>query len=333
MARARARTKFRKVEVPEHVRTADSREGSLLASSVATMRSHEQRRGSPIMVPPSVKVRGMHRLGVKDLMELRVDTSYQRDEVTQEVNDLIVVLKRGGVIPDPISVAERRYGDHGRYIVDGQQRWWAHVDCGVPIHAVLYEVQTYDDEVRLFHALNTQTRVTPETRLRSLPGAAGDTIRRLNTEGPLKGHVKFTAGSNSIVGAMILLRSLTALISNTKGIGGVDRVAPTFDRYYKMAPKIAGRMIDQYAELAARIFVEPRKRMRSVPGVALARIGYAAWTADPANMPMPSDRQVRRLQALDWDGLTPSSAAKWQPTVIAAIQEIWPVPLVQENKA
>lgn len=326
--RKRAVREFRREDVPAYVKTSDSREPSMLATSPATFRQHEARRGTPITVPPTVRVFGLHKLSVTELEELRIDTRYQRDEVTTEVNMLITVIKKGGTIPDPISVVERKYGDRKRYIVDGQQRWWAHVDTGTPIMAIVYHVESYEDEVKLFHALNTVTRVSPEDRLRSLPGPAGTVLRKLNesSESPLYQQIGFTPGSHRF-GAMILLRGLTALLANNKTSGGVDRIAPTFDRYYGMHPKLSDGLIAAYAGLLATVF--DKQRIRAVTAVALARIVHAAYVGQQE---LPSPTQLRRLRALDWDGLTPTHSLKWLPTVVAAVQEVWPVTLIQETK-
>lgn len=330
-ATSRKPKKYRSEQVPDYVRTSDSREASMLATSPATLKAHEARRGTPIIVPQTVKQRGLHRLSVKELMELRVDTRYQREEVTGEVNSLIVILKSGGMIPDPISVVERKYGDGGRYIVDGQQRWWAHVDTGTPIYAILYEVHSFDDEKALFHAFNTQVNLSASRRLASYPGVVGETLRRLNEDegSPLRGTVRFGAAGHNLE-ATILLRGLVALISNTaQGSSKLDRLTSAFARHYKQAPRIADRMIDRYALLVAELF--GGKRLRPVVATALGRICYAAWTADPTNMPMPTPTQINRLKALNWDALIPSHAQKWVPVVIEEIRRVWPVEIVQTS--
>jgi hypothetical protein len=330
MAKQRKVRTVRTEIVPEFVRTADHREASLLASSPNTLKAHEARRGQPLIVPQTVKRFGMFTLNADEIMELRVDTRYQREEVTNEVNALIVVLKKGGMIPDPISVAERKYGDRKRYIVDGQQRWWAHVDTSTPLAAVIYHVSSYDDEVALFHALNSQVRVSPETRLRSLPGPAGDTLRRLSgdTTSPLFGKISFADRGPMKFGAMVILRGMTALIANIKPVGGLDRVSPSFDRVYKQNPRLADRMIDQYAWLLSQVFEDDR--VRSVAAVALGRMLYAAYANHGGEM--PTVQALRKLKSLKWERFCPTPGLQWLPTVVAAAQEIWPVQMVQETK-
>jgi hypothetical protein len=330
MAKQRRVRTVRTEVVPEFVRTSTHREPSMLATSPNTLKAHEARRGQPLIVPQTVKRFGMFTLSADELMELRIDTRYQREEVTNEVNALIVVLKKGGMIPDPISVVERKYGDKKRYIVDGQQRWWAHVDTSTPIAAVIYHVSSYEDEVALFHALNTQSRVSPETRLRSLPGPAGDTLRRLNTdpESPLFGKISFADRGPMKFGAMVILRGMVALIANVKPVGGLDRVTPTFDRVYKQDPKMATRMVDQYAWLLSQVFEDDR--VRAVAAVALGKMVYAAYVNHGGEM--PNAQILRKLKSFRWERYCPTPGLQWLPTVVAAAQEVWPIQMVQETK-
>lgn len=333
MARQRKRRMLVKEVLPDYVRGSDFRDTSLLATSPATLKAHEARRGMPIIVPATVKIFGMRRLSVSELCELRVDTRYQRDEITNEVNELIVVLKKGGVIPDPISVVERKYGDHKSYIVDGQQRWWAHVDTSTPINAVIYHVHDFEEEVALFHALNIQSRVSAETRLRSIPGPSGDTLQRLNEKAnsPLHSKIQFSYQSgHSQFSAMTLMRGLTALLSNTRGVGSVDRVTATFDRYYRMAPRQADVMVDAYATLIAQVF--EKTKLRHVPAIAFGRICFAAFTDTPQRIELPNGKTMARLRTINWDAMLPTASIKWLPTVVDAIQTIWHIELVAEPK-
>jgi hypothetical protein len=262
---------------------------------------------------------------------LLVDTRYQREEIASAVNDLVIVLKRGGQIPDPISVVERKYGDRRRYIVDGQQRWWAHIDAQLPIRAVIYHVESYEDEVMLFHALNTQTRVTPHTRLLSWPGPAGRVLKAINeAEGsPLKGKVSFKAGGGVAVNAMAVLRGLTTLLTNSKIGGGLSAALSTFDRMYASNPKAAEAMMEPYVRLLADVFTDGKHPLKVVPAVALAKVMHAALRQ---GSPLPTTKQIQRLRVVNWDALMPTSSMKWLPTVLAAVFEIWPVSVVMESR-
>ena len=128
-------------------------------------------------------VRGVRALGsvvvsVDELDELNIDDDYQRREIRREVNELIAALKAGGIIPDPISLAIRKDGT--RWIVDGQQRYWAYWNCELPLQAQLYEVDDIDAERGLFSVLNRQVRLNTHTRVMAWPGSGGGTMRWLN---------------------------------------------------------------------------------------------------------------------------------------------------------
>ena len=317
-------------DLPDHIHTAKHREPSLLATSKEVLKAMEQRRGNPLLVPSTVKFFGTVKLSVKELMDLRIDTRYQREEVTNEVNTFIVILKRGGMFPDPISVVERKYGDHQRYIVDGQQRWWAHVDTATPILASIYHVHTFEEEVSLFHALNTQSRVSAENRLRSLPGSLGDTIRRLkeSESSPLYHKIADKTAGNARISGVILARGLVSAITNTSGVGALDVLSPRFERYYKQHPKMADRFADAFAQLISIVFAE--QRLTYTASIAFGRVAYAAWTKS-GEPRLPSDSQLNRLSRVDWGGLIPGSGAKWLPIVLEKIHSIWPVKLVEEE--
>lgn len=325
-----AAKKKRAEALPAHVKTAHDRETSQLATSPAVLKTMEAKRGASIVVPPTVKFNGTRRLSVKELMDLRIDTTYQREEVGKEVNDLIVVILKGGMIPDPISYVTRKYGDGGSYIVDGQQRWWAHVDTGTPILATEYIVHNYEEEVAMFHVFNVQTRVSPEDRLRSLPGPLGDTIRRLNEDesSPLYSRISYAAGSNG-VGAMILTRGLTALIGNISAVGGLERVYPTYDRVYKTAPRKADEFVDAYAKLIALVF--STQRLTHGAAIGLGRVCYAAWTKHGSAV-LPGETIINRLARVNWQELVPSHSMKYLPIVLEKITSIWPVELIKLEK-
>lgn len=317
--------------VPDYVRTFDSRETSMLAKSDLVLKKFD---APSIIVPQTVKKFGMKRLSVKELEDLLIDTRYQRDEVTAEVNTLIRAIRAGGIIPDPISIVERKYGDKKSYIVDGQQRWWAHVDTQTPIDAVIYHVTSLEDEITLFHALNLNSRISAESRIKSWPGPAGDSLRRLGGDetSPLKGAVSFTQGSHRI-GGMILLRGLDTCLTNSTSAGSLEKISARFDRAYKSAPRIADKMIDGYAQIIARLFLHtPNQRLSSVVAIGLGKVCYAAFTENKGEPKFPTEKQFEKLLKVDWRTLVPTHAVKWLPIVLDTITNIWPVDVVREKK-
>jgi hypothetical protein len=329
-------TVSRKEALPEYVRGAESRQTSTLATSPATLKAHEKRRGTPLIIPASVRMIGLFTLSVRDLMDLLIDTRYQREEITDEVSTLIHVLKAGGQIPDPISVVERKFDDHRRYIVDGQQRWWAHVDTAMPIKAIIYHVQSYEEEVTLFHAFNSQVRVRPARRLQSWPRDAGRIITALNEDShsPLYQRVAFGTANPGHIPATPLMRGILALLSNTMGTGGLDRQLPIFDRYYKLMGKRADPWIQTYTWLVNEIFAKPKHMMHVISAIALGRLCYSAWVNEESPTDnVPDANQIRRFRALNWRALSPSASTRFLPSVLTAATAIWPVRIVETGES
>lgn len=321
--------------LPDHVVTAHERQHPTIATSEATFKQHAARRGEPLIVPKSVKLRGLRKFAASELLDLRIDKRYQREEVLTEVRDIIHVLKRGGQIADPITVVERQYGDHGLYIVDGQQRWWAHVDTVTPIQAVVYTVESYEDEVTLFQTLNMQTRLNAKTRVASWPRAAGTVLHMLNDNesSPLYQRIAFGDTSNAIVGAIPLLRGLVALLANVSWNGGVDRLLSTFDKHYETKKGWADDAIMRYALVVSQVFHDTEKhRLRPLPAIALGKMCHAKWRGarNVGEMDVPTAKQIRTLRGTNWSSLIPNGSGVWLPTVLSHLQGVWPVALVAD---
>jgi hypothetical protein len=305
------------------------REPSLLATSEAVRKQHAERRGTPIEVGDKVRFVGLAKLTVRQMYDLGIDDRYQRSEITAQVNTLIHVIKDGGVIPDPITVAERP--DGSRWIVDGQQRFWAHLDTEKPIQAMVYKVNSFDDELALFNVLNNNVRLTAAARIAAWPGEAGKIIRDLadNPSSPLYRRVSLIAASGgAIISTPPLLRGLTTAISNVQGNGGMERVLTTFDRAYKKDPNRSNMLAYLYATVIANVFVrDGGSVLRYVPAIAFGRVCYEAFGSlkKPEQARMPSDGQYSRLRKINWDRIAPSAQILWLPTAITAIQQVWRV--------
>jgi hypothetical protein len=322
--------------LPDYVVTAHERQHPTIATSEATFKSHAARRGEPLTVSrETVKLRGMRRFSADELLDLKIDKRYQREEVSTEVRDLIHVIKRGGQVTAPITVVERKYGDHGLYIVDGQQRWWAHVDTLTPIHAVVYTVESYDDEVTMFQTLNTQSRLSARTRVASWPRAAGTVLHRLNEDetSPLFGRISFADASMTTIGAIPLLRGLLAVLSNVSHNGAVDRTLMAFDKQYEAKKGWADDAILRYATIIAQVFHDSGDhRLRTLPAMALGKMCHAKWRGARSvkEMALPNERQISRLRNTNWSSLLPNGSVVWMPTVLAHLLQIWPVTLVSD---
>src|SRR4051812_35447735 len=212
-----------------HRRTPHDRTKSTIATSAAAAKAYLERSGSPLILPEDVKVSWQGMMSHAAVMALGVDTRYQREEIAAEVNMLIHVLNHGGQIPDQVSIAERPDGT--RWVVDGQQRWWAHVDTGKPMQARVFKVKDFEQELTLFHVLNNTRKLTAKTRIQSWPGPSGDAVQWLaqSQDSPLRGLVDFVQGKAAFP-VVTVFRGLATAVVGSLGNGSIDKVAANFDR-------------------------------------------------------------------------------------------------------
>jgi hypothetical protein len=121
-----------------------------------------------------------HMIEPAEFTRLEIDARYQRGR-TNEVNDLIHVLKNGGKVYDPVTLC-RRKGGETLYIVDGHQRFWAHHDCGLPMPAIIYESTGWEAEALLFQAMNMRRGLTPDIIVKSHQGPGAALLRKVAAE-------------------------------------------------------------------------------------------------------------------------------------------------------
>jgi hypothetical protein len=313
---------------PKHGPSGD-RKRSILATSEKARQAYLQRRGEPLVLGDDVKPFGVRRMPYKDLLKLRIDLSYQREEVTDKVNELIHVIREGGVIPDPITVAQRP--DNTLYIVDGQQRWWAAIDTETSLEVKIMRVANHDAEVKLFHVLNNKATIAPRHVIRSWPGKCGDVLRLLATSSAsaLQGQIDFSASGVARAPATSMVRGLVTLVGGATG-GGVTRSLQSFDFRFEENPQWTMVAAFKYAEVVASIFDSTVEgTLRSVVAVALARLCRRRWrTCDPTDngdgWAVPTRAQYEKLQKIGWQKLVPTPAMKWAPVVEAEIRKAWP---------
>lgn len=115
-----------------------------------------------------------------ELTQLNIDESYQRMQIKTQVNDLAHVLRQGGEIPDPITVAQRP--DKSLWIIDGQQRFWAHMDVQKPLKAMVYKVADVEEEKNIFLAMDRHVKVTPAYFVKAWPGEASKLLTEVNEQ-------------------------------------------------------------------------------------------------------------------------------------------------------
>lgn len=322
MSKSKIRTRVRSTQVDENTLTAKNRDKSLLAHSPAVRAAMASRTSPPLILPEDVKLVFQGKMSHKDVMDLSIDTRYQRDEVTSEVNQLIHVLLNGGQIPDPVTVAERSYGDKGRYVVDGQQRWWAHVDTGKPMQVRIYKVDTFEQELTLFHVLNNTRKLSARTRLKSWPGPSGKAMDWLmnHADSPLRGLIS-TDNNKGDFPMVTVMRGLTSAIVGITSNGAVDVICTAFDRQYQKDPDWAMKAVHAYAYVISNIF-EKGNPMRHLPAIALGRACYATWKTDAA-WRTPTPKEFAKLKRVDWERLAPGFATQWLPLVQAEVRKLW----------
>lgn len=303
--------------------TAKDRQKSMIATSPASAKAYLDRSGTPLVLDADVKMIWQGLMSVNALMALQIDTRYQREEISSEVNMLIHVLNHKGQIPDPVTIAERP--DGSRWIVDGQQRWWAHVDTAKPMQARVYAVKNYDQELTLFHVLNNSKKLTARTRLQSWPKAAGDAIRWMNEaeESPMRGLISFTTGHQPFP-VVTVMRALATTVVGALGNGAIERICGGFDRESEKDKKWVDKATRMLSFVLASMF-DNTTPLRHLTALAIGRLCHATWrplSADDA-WPSPTPKQLARFKRTDWERLAPGYAVRWLPVVTGAMLGIW----------
>src|SRR5262245_3744723 len=258
-----------------------------------------------------------------DQRKLNVDERYQRVRVTAMVNELIHVLKAGGKIADPISVAERLDGTW--WIVDGQQRHWAASECNVDLQGAIYKVASFDQERTLFLALNRKATVKPNTICRAWTGPAGEMLRAVVGEGgPLEGRVSVRWASEGIMESLTFVRSALAATTGIVGSKGAERVLTRLDGELKQRSG-ARQVVEAFARLVAETFADCHPRDSRPPALAVFALGlvaYDRWKNGVTKMPPAGN--LHRLRGIKWRNVAPTSAERFMPLFIEEINKRWP---------
>ena len=229
---------------------------------------------------------------------------YQRIRVTGEVNDLIIVLRSGGVIPQRVCLSKR---DGKYWIVDGQQRFWAHSETSTPMLANVYACKTIEEEKRLFEVLNTRRGVAANTMIGAKGGWLTDLLLTANDEHPtLHGMFNFGRHHARILSASAVVRAIGVAVFGihpNKAITAVRLVNRLTAKGEKDA--MLRRRSEQFLELIAQVFITNRKamklrihsrprRIKSAAMMGLAAVAYENWSGR-GKAAMPTDQQAQRL--------------------------------------
>jgi hypothetical protein len=248
--------------------------------------------------------------------KLNVDETYQRIEIKSEINDLIHVLQAGGCIPDPVTVAERQDGSW--WIVDGQQRFWAHEATEKPLRCEIWKVESLDEERTLFQLMNTNRTVRPDFLVHSWPGISGDFIRGISADKahPFFQNINFGKNHSLPYGASIVMRAVLLFLGG-RSQNVVTRVMALLDR--QLADVTARKKARQFLDLLC-LANPPRQRLRYIAALALAAVARRRWEKEW--VPMPS-RCAMAIQKINWENALPSNSLKFLPLAESVIDTKW----------
>jgi len=257
---------------------------------------------------------------------------YQRVRMGSEVNDLIVVLKAGGIIPQKVTLSKR----DGRYwIVDGQQRFWAHADTNTPMPADVYQCETIEQEKRLFEIMNTRRGVSANTMIGAKGGWLTDLLLTANDEHPdLRSTFNFGRHHARLFSASSMIRAIGVALGEISP----NRSIPSVRLVNRLTAKgeeseTFQKRSELFLDLAARVFVTNRKAVRDKlksrpkPVKAAALLGMAAlvrdhWSGEPFCL-MPSEQQAQSLLTYA-NRVDAPTGRRYYVVYEEAMREAWP---------
>ena len=288
------------------------------ADSAALRQSALKKKRGDLLVVTGLGAPKFKILEGRELDKLGVDERYQRVRIGSEINHLVHILSAGGDIPDPIKVAKRP--DGSMWIVDGQQRYWAHVDAKKPLKAVIYDVADLETEQRMFVALNTSVQVKAEYIIKASGGETAGLLRTVNEdEGhPLYGKLLFRPGSDPF-NVSVLARGLSALLTGSFHTKAIQKSLAVTDqalrqREQKIRAEAYLRMVGEVRENG--------KRQSLMEALAFGSVCRKRWhNCEPV---IPNGSVMGALRRANYDGMVDGHALKYLPVIVAAIESRWP---------
>lgn len=294
-----------------------------IGQSEAVRQRHLARR---IDKPIAISGIGEGKLTVlqpRDFARLGVDERYQRVKITAQINNLIHVIRAGGTIPDPVTIARRP--DGSLWIVDGQQRFWAHSDTDTPMRAMIYDVPDFETERLFFIAFNLQAKINPNHTVRAWDGEGAEFIRAMADKpgSPLNGRIHFSAGSPRPIAAGILARALCRLLSDPTSIASahkeMKRVLSHLDTWIKR-PGARDRAY-AYCVLLAEVFLNDKTELvRRLPAEAFAAVAAEKWKV---NIVMPTPMAMGAFKRANWERMAPGHSVTYLPVYESEIRKRW----------
>jgi len=255
-----------------------------------------------------------------ELKRLNIDEGYQRLRITSEVNDLIHVIRDGGQIPAPVQVVERPDGTW--WIVDGQQRFWAHFDCDAPLRVLIHKVKDRISEQRLFRALNTQIRINSDTTIKGWDGISGKLLHSIAEDdwSPFKGLVAFTSNRSLPLSATLLAKGVYSVATGGIPLGAMEkRILPRLDTELRKPGTEV--WVREWVRLSAAVF-EPKRgtRVPPLPFTALGRVAHRRYGLAGRPIFPESCYALKRANLV---GITPTQSQRYIAVVEQAIEQRW----------
>lgn len=250
-----------------------------------------------------------------------IDATYQRDEITSEVNQLIAVLRAGGSIPDPVTLVTRSWAKDGKlWVVDGLQRVSAHMQLDLSFDADVYEAPSLDTERALFLVMQSRVRVSSNREVKAAPYECAQMLRDAaqSAQHPLCNRVEFVWTGSAKLGAALLIRgALHAAIGGSK-VGRTQQQMSRLDYAFKADPETRPR-VTAYFTLAGRVF--PSDYALGLSLAALGSVAYERWKGKKPTL--PNAMILSRLVRVSWGSLAPTPADRFRPLVEDHVRRIW----------
>jgi hypothetical protein len=257
-----------------------------------------------------------------ELGTLIIPQEYQREQIKGWVFELARVLMAGGKCPAPF-INERP--DGRRVIVDGQQRWWAHMQAGLGMNTMLYRLSppVLENEKKLYQIANYHVLQLGDNIVSSWPGPIAVLLRHwIGLSGsPYHGRTSLGRRGGAAYSASILARSICAMLTTSGGaLGNIRRVLDRADAALGASPGAEERA-DAVLRLLPLIFT-PEDRVRLVCALAVSNVARDRWaTAVTGHFPKPKEQQ--RIRQINWPLLAPGYGLRHLPTLQKAVDDRW----------
>jgi hypothetical protein len=274
------------------------------------------------MIPMTLPEPKLITVPYADFSKLAIDESYQRIKISDWVSKLIMMIRADGDTP-PIVLNERP-GDKNWYIVDGQQRYWSHVETQTGTKALLYKLKDLEEERKLYHILNYHRAINGDNVVKAWPGETGKIIRDWATlnGSPYWGNVSFdTNRSAAKYSAATLARAICAVVTPQPSValGGLRRLLAQSDADMHLPG--ARERVEALMRLIPLVF-PPRARLSMRVAVIFGRVAQQKWRYGVTGK-FPSPAAQNKLRAVNWATLVPSTEPKYDIVIEKAIETRW----------